>query len=101
MNTTINFIETDKENILLLPVEAVYTDKEENFVLIRKDGFGQPVRQTVKLGISDDKNIEIVSGVREKDIVVLRNKKFVLPKSDVGSSPFTPFGQRKDTGKKK
>jgi membrane fusion protein, macrolide-specific efflux system len=101
MNATINFIETSKEGILLLPVEAVYTDKEESFVLIRKDGYGQPVRQMVKSGISDDKNIEIISGVSEKDIVVLKNKKFVLPKSDVGSSPFTPFGQKKDAGKKK
>lgn len=96
MNATINFIENSKENILLIPVEALYKDKEESFVLIKKEGQGAPVRQPVKSGISDDKNVEILSGVDEKDIVLLKNKKFVLPKSDIGNSPFTPFGPKKD-----
>ncbi len=101
MNTTINFIENSKKGILLLPVEAVHKDKEESFVLIKKDGQSQLVQQPVKLGISDDKNIEILSGINAKDIIVLTSKKFILPASDVGSSPFTPFGQKKDTAKKK
>ncbi len=101
MNTTINFIENSKKGILLLPVEAVHKDKEESFVLIKKDGQSQLVHQPVKLGISDDKNIEILSGINAKDIIVLTSKKFILPASDVGSSPFTPFGQKKDTAKKK
>jgi len=40
-------------------------------------------------------------GINEKDIVVLKNKKFVLPKSDVGSNPFTTYGQKKDKNAKK
>ncbi len=101
MNTTINFIENSKKDILLLPVEAVYKNKEESFVLIKKDGQSELAQQPVKVGITDDKNVEIVSGVNVGDILVLKNKKFVLPKSDVGSSPFTPFSQKKDTAKKK
>ncbi|MCG2758756.1 MAG: HlyD family efflux transporter periplasmic adaptor subunit [Desulfobacteraceae bacterium] len=101
MNTTIDFIENSKEDILLIPVEAVYKDKEESFVLIKKEGQSELTQQPVKVGISDDKNIEIVSGVNEKDILVLKNKKFVLPTSDVGNSPFTPFGPKKDAAKKK
>ncbi len=102
MNATINFIESSKENILLIPVEALYKDKEDKcFVLIKKEGQSDPVRQPVKSGISDDKNVEILSGVDEKDIVLLKNKKFILPKSDVGNSPFTPFGPKKDKTNKK
>jgi macrolide-specific efflux system membrane fusion protein len=101
MNTTINFIESSKENVLLVPLEAVYRDKEESFVLIKKQGQSDLIRQPVKLGITDDKFSEIVSGLSEKDIVVIKNKKFVLPKSDAGSSPFTPFGQRKPATAKK
>jgi macrolide-specific efflux system membrane fusion protein len=101
MNTTINFIESSKDNILLVPAEAVYKDKEESFVLIKKEGQAELIQQPVKLGITDDKFIEIISGVNEKDILVLKNKKFVLPKSDTGSSPFTPFGQKKTAAAKK
>jgi macrolide-specific efflux system membrane fusion protein len=101
MNTTINFIENSKEGILIVPVEAVYRDKDESFVLVKKEGQNDLIQQPVKLGISDDKLIEVISGVSEKDIVALKNKKFVLPKSDTGSSPFTPFGQKKSATAKK
>jgi len=101
MNTTINFVENSKENILLVPAEAVYTDKEGSFVLIKKEGQSGLLQQPVKLGITDDKFIEVSSGVSEKDIVVIKNKKFMLPESDTGSSPFTPFGQKKPSTAKK
>jgi len=101
MNTTINFIENSKEDILIIPVEAVYLDKDESFVLIKNQGQIDLLRQPVELGITDDKFIEVLSGVQEKDILVIKNKKFVLPKSDTGSSPFTPFGQKKSAAAKK
>ncbi len=101
MNATINFIEESKDSILLVPVKAVYKDKTESFVLIKKEDSVEPLVQKVLLGITDDKNVEILSGVDEKDILILKNKKFVLPKSDIGSSPFTPFGQRKEKAPKK
>jgi len=101
MNATIDFIEKSKENILMVPVEAVYKDKGKSFVLIKNEGQIEPNVQKVELGITDDKNIEIVSGVSDKDILIVKNKKFVLPKSDMGSSPFTPFGQKKNDDKKK
>jgi len=101
MNTTVNFIENSKENILIIPLEAVCKNKEESYVLLKKPGQKDLVQQPVKVGISDDKFIEVISGVNEKDIVVLKNKKFVLPKGSTSSSPFTPFGQKKPAAAKK
>lgn len=101
MNATIDFIEHSKVNALLLPVEAVHKDKEGDFVQVKKEGQSQPMRQPVELGITDDKNVEILSGINTKDVVVIKNKKFILPASDVGSSPFVPFGQKKNNGSKK
>jgi macrolide-specific efflux system membrane fusion protein len=101
MNATVNFIEHSKENALLLPQEALIMEKDKSFVLVKRAGQQEPVPQEVKLGVSDDKNTEILSGVSENDTVVIKNKKFVLPKSDIGSSPFTPFGQKKDKNGKK
>lgn len=101
MNATIDFIDQSKDNALLLPVEAIYKDKEGDFVMLRKNGEAQALRQAVQVGISDDKNTEIISGISVNDKVVVKNAKFVLPASDVGSSPFTPFGQRKNSNGKK
>jgi len=100
MNTTINFIESSKDNVLIVPLEAVYRSNEESFLLVKKEGQADLVQQSVKLGIADDKFVEIAFGVNEKDVVVIKNKKFVLPKSDTGSNPFTPFAQRKSAAKK-
>lgn len=101
MNATLDFVEKSKVDALLIPVAALYKDKRKSFVLVKKDGFAEPVEQAVELGITDDKNVEIISGITEKDTLILKNKKFVLPKSDAGSSPFTPFGQKKETAPKK
>ena len=101
MNTTINFIENSKEGILLIPAEAVYRNREESFVLLKKEGQNGLIEQPVRLGITDDKFIEVVSGVSLNDMVAIKNKKFLLPKSDSGSSPFTPFGQKKSATAKK
>ncbi|MDD5691813.1 MAG: efflux RND transporter periplasmic adaptor subunit [Candidatus Omnitrophica bacterium] len=101
MNATVDFIEQEREKALLLPVEAIYKDKDGDFVLLKKNGEIQPIRQAVQVGISDDKNTEIISGISVNDRVVVKNAKFVLPASDVGSSPFTPFGQRKNSNGKK
>jgi macrolide-specific efflux system membrane fusion protein len=101
MNATIDFIEKSKEGILIVPVEAIYKNKEKQFVLIKKEDQVEPIQQTVELGATDDKNIEIISGITDKDILIIKNKKFVLPKSDMGSSPFTPFGGKKKEDKNK
>lgn len=101
MNAALDFVEKSKVDALLIPVAAVYKDKRKSFVLVKKDGFAEPVEQAVELGITDDKNVEIISGITEKDTLILKNKKFVLPKSDAGNNPFTPFGQKKETAPKK
>lgn len=95
MNATINFVENSKDNILLVPLEAVQREKDESFILVAQRGESTPERRVVKTGISDDKNIEIISGLNKSDTVIIRSKKFALPTSNSGSSPFTPFGQRR------
>jgi membrane fusion protein, macrolide-specific efflux system len=101
MNSTIDFIEKSKSDILIIPQEAVYRDKDESFVLVKQEGQPDLGRQPVKLGITDDKFIEVLSGIDQKATLVIKNKKFVLPKSDTGSNPFAPFSQQKTATTKK
>jgi len=100
MNATINFIETSKDNALLLPADAVHKENEENYVFLKESQDKEPIRQTVTLGISDDKNVEILSGLRAEDTVVIKTKKFTLPTSNIGKNPFMPFGQKKSSDQK-
>lgn len=94
MNATVDFIVQNKENILLIPVEAVHKEKKESFVYVKQGNSKAPLMARVKLGISDDKNVEIISGVSEKDTIIITGKKYALPKSSNGTNPFLPARRR-------
>lgn len=99
MNAAIDFIDKSKDNTLLVPVEAVYKDKQEFFVLLKQDNGKEPLVRPVETGISDDKNIEILSGVSAGDTLIIKNKKYALPKNNhTATNPLTPFGQRRPGG---
>ncbi len=90
MNTTVDFIEQDKENILLIPVEAVQKEKGEAYCFVKQSNGAEPLKTIVKLGISDDKNVEVLSGISKKDRIMVKSKKYNLPKNNVGRNPFMP-----------
>jgi len=91
MNATVDFIVKSKENILLIPIEAAHKDRGEDYVFVKPQGSKEPVKTPVKLGIADDKNIEVISGIKEDDRVVVTAKKYVLPKNNAaGANPFMP-----------
>jgi len=95
MNANIAFIEQSREDVLLLPIDSVQKEKDESFVFVKENGAGGPVRRVVKTGITDDKNIEIISGINKDDTIIVKSKKFSLPISKTSSSPLTPFRQRR------
>ncbi len=89
MNVSIDFIESSKEKALLIPQEAVLKDKEEYYVFV-KQANGESRKQIVQLGMSDDKNVEVVLGLNKDDVIVLKTKKYNIPKSSAGVNPFLP-----------
>lgn len=94
MNASVDFIESSKEGVLLIPEEAVQKEKEEHYVFVRQAN-GEPRKQIVQLGVSDDKNVEIISGIGKDDVVVLKTKKYSIPTSSAGVNPFLPNRRKK------
>jgi macrolide-specific efflux system membrane fusion protein len=94
MNASVDFIEQGKDNALLIPQEAVYKEKEENFVYVKRDNAKEPLKVAVKLGISDDKNVEVISGINKSDLIIIKTKKYALPKSTMATNPFMPARRR-------
>ena len=88
--------ETDKEDILLIPLEAVKQDKEGNFVLLSQGRDKRALKRRIKLGISDGSNVEVTSGLRAADTIIIETKTY-LPAEDQnsGRNPFMPFGRRR------
>lgn len=97
MNASVNFVAIRKENILTVPLEAVHIEKgkSEAFVYVRR-GEEDSVKQAVTLGISDDKNYEIISGLTANDVVLITPEKYSLPGvANAGKNPFMPSFKRK------
>jgi len=68
MSTSANIIIQSKQNVLLAPITAVKTTGNSSYVEILVNG--QPQRQTVTTGDSDDTMIEIIDGLSEGQAVV-------------------------------
>ena len=94
MNAGVDFIEQSRENALLIPVEAVYKEKEGDFCLVKQDNGKEALKTRLMLGISDDKNVEVLSGITTNDRILLKTKKYALPKNTLGTNPFMPGRRR-------
>lgn len=101
MSANVNIIETNKDNILLVPLEALNRDKEGSFVLLSQGKDKKTLKRKVQPGISDEQNIEIISGLMPEDKIIIKTQKY-MPSKDTegGSNPFMPFGGRKKSQKK-
>ncbi len=95
MTATVDIIETTKDNILLIPLDAVKRNKGGAYVLLSQAPGEPPVERNIELGISDEKNVEVLSGISQKDKVLIADTKYVpVGESKQGSNPFMPFRQR-------
>ena len=95
MNATVDFKAKSKENILLIPVEAVHKEKGQDYVLVKQEGSKTPVKRIIELGITDDKNYEVISGVDKNDTIIVKSKKYVLPTNNIGKNPFSATPARR------
>ena len=75
-------------------MEAIYKNGE-SYVLLSQANGKEPVKARVELGITDDKNTEVISGINERDRIIVKSKKYSLPKaSAAGTNPFMPSRRR-------
>ncbi len=70
MTATIEVEAQKRENVILLPVEAV-TEKENGKIVKVKSPDGKPETRKVETGINNGREVEIISGISENDIVLI------------------------------
>lgn len=95
MTANVSFLLDSKENVLLLPSNAVRIKEDKNFILVPPENkLGKPVEKQVETGISDGKKIEIIEGLNEGDKVLVEKMR---PRSgnSKNTSPFSPITPRK------
>ncbi len=95
MSATVNIVENAKDNILTLPLGAVKRGKEGAYVLVSRRKAEKPEERKIELGISDEKNVEIVSGLTSDDKVSMVTQKYKANTSKPGTNPLSPFSARR------
>ncbi len=94
MSANVDIIESIRENALLVPLKAVYNDKEGGkYVLLKNKTID---KRMVKTGIISDNDIEILDGLKENDIIIIKNIQMKdLNPEDKGTNPFRPQFKKK------
>ncbi len=94
MSANIDFIVESKRDVLLLPLKAVEKKEKGSFVMVQNGNGQKFLERNVVLGLSDEKNVEILEGLTESDEVVLTAAKYSLPKTGGATNPFMPTRRR-------
>jgi len=71
MNVSVRIIVEKREDVVQVPVEAVSRDEEDHAVVNVINANGEPSPRVVTLGLSSNKNVEIVKGLRAGEHVAL------------------------------
>jgi membrane fusion protein, macrolide-specific efflux system len=87
MTANVTFSLDNKENIVLLPTEAVKNKDNSFYVLTEDANSGKAVEKKITTGVTDGKNIEIKSGLAKGEIVLIAKPK---TKKSKESNPFMP-----------
>jgi macrolide-specific efflux system membrane fusion protein len=93
MTANVTFNVAEKDNVLVVPSEAIQSTSDgQSYVLMAPAKSGdKPTSQTIQTGITDGKQTEIVSGLKEGDKIVI--KTFAAGQysaSPSGTNPFMP-----------
>lgn len=95
MSANVEILTESKENVLTIPLKAIRTEKDETFVLLKQGEKGS-IKQKVKLGLTDDVNAEVVSGLSPRDTIIITTKKYLpVESNEAGGNPFMPKFNRK------
>ena len=95
MSATVNIVEKAKDNVVMLPVGAVKRGKEGAYVLVSKVKEKNPEERKVELGLSDEKNVEIISGLTVDDKVLMVTQKYKASTAKTSTNPLMPTPRTK------
>lgn len=95
MSANVEVVEKKREGAMLIPVEAINRDQGITYVNVRKKPGDTVEKRIVNIGISDEKSVEIASGLTTEDILIVQDKIFSLKKKPTGTNPFFPFRGKK------
>jgi RND family efflux transporter MFP subunit len=81
MIAQIYFAIDESKDVFMLPIDAVIQEETEYFVYVVEDG--KAIHKTVKVDIDNGEYIEIISGIKAEDNIIVSGQEFVKDMSSV------------------
>ncbi|MFH1684296.1 MAG: hypothetical protein ABIA67_05400 [Candidatus Margulisiibacteriota bacterium] len=76
MSSTVNFVLEEKENILVVPLRAVKKLGDKSYIFVKANG-DKTQEQQIQTGLENTLNVEVVSGLKQGDEVVIPTIKMI------------------------
>jgi len=94
MTANVTFYLEKREQVMILPTEAIKNKDNYFYVLLDKNKSGSnPVETQIEKGVSDGNNVEIISGVSQGDVVLIPVNTNNKDKNK-SNNPFSPFRKK-------
>ncbi|MBN2190731.1 MAG: HlyD family efflux transporter periplasmic adaptor subunit [Candidatus Aureabacteria bacterium] len=94
MSANVDVIINERKDVMLIPCEAVTDGNSGKTVKIKDTETGGIKTVNISTGLTDSENIEVLSGLREDDMVLVKNGSYQPPQKKSVSSPFMPPGRK-------
>lgn len=95
MTANVTFSVDSKKDILVVPTEFIKYENGKAIVTV-ENGKDKPIDKELKLGVSDGKFSEVLSGLEENNTILL----VIAKAKDKSTSPFSPMGKPRSRGGK-
>lgn len=94
MSVTVNVIEKETGDVLTIPSSAIHYDGERQYVLV-KDRRGKTTERDISVGLNNDKDAEVISGLSTEDNVIVQDSLYLPKRKSSGTNPFMPSRKKK------
>jgi macrolide-specific efflux system membrane fusion protein len=96
MTANVKFFVESRKGVLLLPTEAIRQENGKAAVWVPNPSDAKrPLSREIRLGLSDGKRTELVSGLAEGETILVPSLEKLRSKEVGTSNPFSPLGGRR------
>ena len=98
MTANVSIVEQSAQHVLVIPSAALGRKAKDGsysvLVVTGKDGSGKPERRRIQTGVNDGSNVQVVSGLKEGDTVIVAERSAGSGQAKGGnnSNPLAPAG---------
>lgn len=90
MTANVTFQLESRKNVLLIPNDAIRIEQGRTYILQKRSSSNSIEKVDIEVGLSDGRRTEILTGLNERDPILIAEVRAPQRKDSKGSSPFSP-----------